>query len=287
MPGGWAEAFGKSLRALVCFLALLLGAHLSFSSTYKVNDRTKIYSEQVAADSVLLKMDNDLSIPVSVKLGINSENLQNGNQATISAVIPARTVGHVVARFKKINMSLSYKLSYSWKIVLGDVTQTPDGSYIYSYPYSKTGTYKISQGPGGAFSHQGVFAYDFLMPVGTPILAARDGIVAMVKSDSKSGGADRKFIDDANYISVYHQDGTLGNYFHLNWNSAIVKEGQFVKKGEIIGYSGNTGFTSGPHLHFEVVRPNLNADKNTFVYFHWADEKANGSLAHLSETANH
>jgi murein DD-endopeptidase MepM/ murein hydrolase activator NlpD len=106
------------------------------------------------------------------------------------------------------------------------------------------------------------------MPIGTPVTAAREGIVAVVRADSEIGGADRKFLEDANFVSIYHADGTIANYLHLNTNGVVVKEGQHVKKGEMIGYSGNTGFSSGPHLHFEVLKPGV-ATANKSIEFKW------------------
>jgi len=58
----------------------------------------------------------------------------------------------------------------------------------------------------------------------------------------------------ANIIRIVHDDGTLSLYAHLNWNSIRVKPGDRVKAGQYIADSGNTGFTSGPHLHFSVQR---------------------------------
>jgi murein DD-endopeptidase MepM/ murein hydrolase activator NlpD len=75
-----------------------------------------------------------------------------------------------------------------------------------------------------------------------------------VKVDSGVGGPDRKFENSANYILVRHNDGTLANYAHLSKGGSNVKPGQIVEAGDLIGFSGNTGFTSGPHLHFSVFK---------------------------------
>ena len=262
-------------RGLVVFVFISFFSARVFSST--IAERTRIYVHPVSGDSIALKFDNDFSIPVTVRLKLQLENLEGRGPSEVRAVIPAGAHAFDLVRLRKTAASDNYKFSYTWKVVLGDTSKTPDPYYLYSFPFSRGRNFKVSQGPGGAFSHKDSYAFDFVMPLGTPVIAARDGIVASVKSDSNKGGPHALFIEDANYISIYHADGTLANYFHLALGGVKVKEGQRVKKGEVIGYSGNTGFSNGPHLHFEVVQPVLNAEHNRTVAFNW--EKRPGVLA--------
>ena len=90
------------------------------------------------------------------------------------------------------------------------------------------------------------------MPEGTAILAARAGTVIHVREDSVSGGAGSRYADDANEILITHDDGTLATYLHLMPDGALVEPGDRVRAGDRIGYSGNTGWSTEPHLHFEV-----------------------------------
>ena len=113
----------------------------------------------------------------------------------------------------------------------------------------------ISQGHHGYFSHKdtSVWALDFPMPEGSTIVAARAGRIVAYREDSDSGCGDVSCANQANYIIVDHGDGTLGRYWHLELNGVLVNIGDQVCAGTPIGRSGNTGFSTGPHLHFEVV----------------------------------
>lgn len=92
------------------------------------------------------------------------------------------------------------------------------------------------------------------MPVGTRICAARDGAVVAFRQDSDAGGGDPKYKHAHNYVIVRHDDGTFAEYCHLKKNGVTVLLGQNVKAGEQLGFSGDTGFQSNPHLHFAVFQ---------------------------------
>jgi len=61
-------------------------------------------------------------------------------------------------------------------------------------------------------------------------------------------------LDQADVVEIIHSDGTIGVYAHLHWDSIRVRIGEHIARGQYIADSGNTGFSSGPHLHFAVVR---------------------------------
>jgi murein DD-endopeptidase MepM/ murein hydrolase activator NlpD len=86
-------------------------------------------------------------------------------------------------------------------------------------------------------------------------VAARPGIVVAVNAAAQDGGITPEFLDDkrANFVLVLHGDGTLGEYMHLSPSGVEVVPGQRVARGQEIGLSGNTGFSSTPHLHFQVM----------------------------------
>lgn len=118
--------------------------------------------------------------------------------------------------------------------------------------------FMISQAPGGVVSTHVTedtrHAVDFAMPEGTPVVAARAGVVVAVEWRHAAGGASRALLDKGNFVRVRHADGTIATYAHLAHAGVAVEPGEFVAAGRILGYSGATGYASGPHLHFAVTR---------------------------------
>jgi murein DD-endopeptidase MepM/ murein hydrolase activator NlpD len=131
---------------------------------------------------------------------------------------------------------------------------TEDKTYIYSLPFEPGKKVFLIQGYDSKMSHKGEFALDFKVKEGTAICAAREGKVIAVRSDSDKGGLKTENLSDGNYISILHNDGSFAHYWHLKKNGVMVKEGDEVVKGQKIGFSGNTGYSAFPHLHFEVVQ---------------------------------
>ena len=122
-------------------------------------------------------------------------------------------------------------------------------------PFPSGSAVRISQGAHGQFSHNGaqVHAIDFDVPSGTMVVAAGPGRVVAVREDSNAGCADVSCANDANYVIVDQSDGTRVQYYHFQQNGALVDVGDVLCAGEPIGLSGNTGFSSAPHLHLDVV----------------------------------
>jgi murein DD-endopeptidase MepM/ murein hydrolase activator NlpD len=118
--------------------------------------------------------------------------------------------------------------------------------------------FMISQAPGGIVSthvtQDTLHAVDFAMPEGTPVVAAREGVVIALEWRHAAGGTSRALLDKGNYVRVRHADDTIATYAHLAHAGVAVEPGEFVAAGRILGYSGATGFASGPHLHFAVTR---------------------------------
>ena len=83
------------------------------------------------------------------------------------------------------------------------------------------------------------------MPVGTPVHAAREGVVALAEDSHDVGCAREECGQLANFVVVLHSDGTTGEYFHLQHGSEQVRIGERVARGELLAFSGNTGYTHG------------------------------------------
>ncbi len=125
-----------------------------------------------------------------------------------------------------------------------------ESEYILPYPvgeeYWVSQSYCFSEG-----GHSNQLAYDFDLPVGASVLAAREGLVKEVKEDSPDTGRGRGL---HNYVFVEHPDGTVAFYAHLMQDGVAVEPGDWVEPGEFIAYAGNSGLTGGPHLHFGVYQ---------------------------------
>jgi murein DD-endopeptidase MepM/ murein hydrolase activator NlpD len=141
---------------------------------------------------------------------------------------------------KKDNKIFNYKGSFydaKGKELKKGILRTPvDGARISS-KFSSARKHPVL---GFTRKHEGV---DFAAPIGTPIYAAGDGVIEFV---GKKGGY-------GNFVTVRHNKQFKTNYAHMS-RFANIKVGSKVRQKQVIGYIGMTGITSGPHLHFEVVK---------------------------------
>jgi murein DD-endopeptidase MepM/ murein hydrolase activator NlpD/PKD repeat protein len=131
-------------------------------------------------------------------------------------------------------------------------SQTPDNGFKLPYPGGTS--YQCTQGNHSPFSHNGQYAYafDFGMPRGRDVVAARNGRVVAVKGNSSLGGCHSGYLPHANLVRIRHVDNSDSLYVHLD--SVSVHHGQYVRRGQVIGRSGQTGWSCGAHLHFDRRR---------------------------------
>jgi murein DD-endopeptidase MepM/ murein hydrolase activator NlpD len=162
------------------------------------------------------------------------------------------------------------RLRYSWTVALGSPKAVHNPPRPYRAPFAVGESFTVTQAYPTRITHvtpDSMYAVDFALPDGTPVYAAREGTVINVRHDSFRGAPQPVMLDQANVIEILHDDGTIGVYAHLHWDSIRVHIGQHVARGEYVANSGNTGFTTGPHLHFAVWRNTGSADVSIPVQF--------------------
>lgn len=129
----------------------------------------------------------------------------------------------------------------------------PSVSGEYKLPFRYGSTFTCSVGNHDGYHKKfGTYAYDFMCAEGTPLYAIRGGRVSYLVEHSTEGGPTLDYVDRANDLWVDHGDGTFSRFAHLFPYSVFVVQGEVVVQGELLALSGNTGFSSGPHLHLEV-----------------------------------
>ena len=135
--------------------------------------------------------------------------------------------------------------------------QNGSEEFVYELPFEPGRCCYLLQGYGGSYSHTGEehYSLDFRMPEGTLLCAARGGEVVATIGEIEDGGGNRSFIGKDNHIQIQHADDSIAYYGHLKFRGLLVARGARVEKGSIIGLSGNTGWSTEPHLHFHVTAP--------------------------------
>lgn len=209
-----------------------------------------------------VSVDNGTDILVSNRLGCDmTVTLEFSEQKNVRAQPPfpySMTIpGHSevrMAQVSRINSDDAWNFRYMYYWNYGNLEARHDDRVVYTLPYRRGSSMRIIQGFHGAFSHTGddEYALDFSFDLNTPVLVAREGTVVSVEERYSQGGAKPFYRNRVNVARIRHADGTIGEYDHFAPNGIVVEEGQKVKRGDLIGYSGNTGFSSGPHLHFCV-----------------------------------
>lgn len=164
---------------------------------------------------------------------------------------------------------------------------------LYHYPWKNGDSYTVGQGnnnPSGSHNGSQAFAFDFSLPSGTQVRAARAGIVEWVKQSQTSSfnptqpesATNVKFPNGSldnwgNAVRIRHLGGFTSWYFHLQPNSALVEEEEMVKAGQPIALSDNTGRSGAAHLHFQVQADSSNWGQSIPISFNDCDVPAKGA----------
>jgi murein DD-endopeptidase MepM/ murein hydrolase activator NlpD len=205
--------------------------------------------------NIELRARNLQDYPLTYTLRVRTRHFDVAGPTTVTRTLaPQESAAVMTLNQSDESPEGGYRYYYEWTV--GDKDAVHDDDHLYALPYESGKSYRVLQGYGSKFSHTGLeaFAVDFDMPEGTPVHAARSGVVARVEESHTIGcwrdGCGRY----ANYIVILHNDGTTGEYYHLQFEGALVEVGDSVARGQKIAYSGNTGHTTMPHLHFAVYR---------------------------------
>jgi murein DD-endopeptidase MepM/ murein hydrolase activator NlpD len=241
-------------------LALLLAAAPAFAEPLCLDDANVCLEAREEGSIIDLFAVNHEDAPYSVRVLVTERsNLEPVSPLPFRAVLEAgqeRAVGSL--RVRDAQQPTRYQLR--WNAASGDARARHDDRIRYRMPFGGREPRSLAAAGSGGF--------EFAMPWGTPVLAARGGrVVAVV--DALGAGADaRGALADANRVEVLHADGTLATYAYLR-QGAAVRPGQAVATGDLLGWSGESGAAREPHLHFRVWKrdPDL-SQRSLAVRFH-------------------
>ncbi len=225
---------------------------LSIFNTIYAQQNATIFSENKSNGATLYAVNKGFC-PSTVVLDLNLNNMvfSMGEQKVF--VIPAGSEKMLLGDIGPADPKKRFSFSYKYQSVIGDATlKGYDTAYIYDLPFAKGQKFKLTQGYNGKQTHQNQNALDFTMAEHNLVVAARDGIVMKVVDNNSESCPNETCLKFNNVITIYHSDGTFADYAHIQYNGSKVRPGDKVQKGQVIAYSGNTGWSSGPHLHFAV-----------------------------------
>lgn len=221
------------------------------------NRTPQIILEQVKIEGgIQLVATNEWHCPMELRVSFtNLTNISSEKGNSLTSVLPPDSTT-VLREFFPVDIYEAYGIELESVGTPGDPTSKPS-DYVYAMPFAKGTDFMVTQAYPSQATHNDPFSYhaiDFAMPVGTQVFAIRDGVVYQTAYDNFSGGTDpSRDLPKANVVRIAHDDGTIAVYAHLAWNAIRVKPGQRVKRGQYIANSGNTGFSSGPHLHLALL----------------------------------
>ena len=214
--------------------------------------------EDGPADDKRYLLVNQMAGPAEVEMNFTDAlNVLSAPELPARVVVPGLTSTPILKVIPE-DPTQSWRFNFQFRWMLGDPGARPDPNARYQLPFRQGEEHRLMQGFGGPYSHsdeQAYFAIDIDMDEGTPVLAARAGTVMLVEDDFFGAGTDiAQWGDRANHVRIVHADGTMAVYAHLALETIDVKVGDQVRAGQQIARSGNTGFSTGPHLHFVVQR---------------------------------
>lgn len=250
-----------------CFLPLfLLSNYFAIAQT-----NIRVYSEETS-EGFFVYADNSEFCPVTIDVTFQLKNMQIDTKEQATFLVKENSKKIVLTAVKVINKANPSKFSFTYSSNMGNHLQTDYAKeFSYALPFEKGNSFKLHQAYNGNFSHQNENALDFTMPVGTAITAIREGVVVKIIENNVLVCPKKECTKYNNFIIIYHSDGTFAEYTHIKKNGAIVKVGDKVNESQTIGSSGNTGWSSGPHLHLVVFLQKMKERKTLATKFKIGD----------------
>lgn len=243
----------------------------------------RLYNELVGREFFVFADNNELQ-PMSAKLDFKLDNLTSTLPNNQIIVVPPKTTRFLIAKLAPIKSNAANKFSYNTMYNFGNALQEDyDKDYVYWLPFETGKTQLVFQGYNGKISHQNANALDFNLKIGEKIYAAREGLVVDVAENNTRNCPDYSCAKFNNKIIILHSDGTYGEYLHLKFDGSEVNVGDKVTKGQFIGYSGNTGYSTGPHLHFSVFINRIDGTR-TFLKTYFKTSKSEAELLEEKKT---
>ena len=212
---GIAEDFNVSLDTVVSFNGIRSARSLQPGTLLKIPSMSGI---------LYTAKDGDTASTVAAANGISADRIVDANGLMSDSLEAGRVVFLPDAKLA----------SFTLREISGDLFMWPARGWITSWYGWRSDPFS-----GARTFHNGI---DIGVDMGTPVHAAMEGTVAEIGYNSSYG----------NYVLLSHHAGWMSLYGHLT--SAAVKSGQRVGVGQLIAYSGNTGYSTGPHLHFSVFK---------------------------------
>lgn len=241
--------------SIVPIIACLSGLLNVSSAHAECDENIFCINEERIDDQVFVRAENLSAFPLTYSLQVRTQSKNSNDSETVTRTLGARE-SHLAMTLDNSQKNAEGGVRYKYDWTVGDMEAVHDDEHVYQLPYENGKSYRVIQGYGSRFSHTGLeqFAIDFRMDEGTPVHAARSGIVARAVEENSVGCWRPGCGAHANFIVVLHDDGTTSEYYHLQKDGVLVEVGERIIAGQNIALSGNTGHTTIPHLHFAVYR---------------------------------
>lgn len=197
---------------------------------------------------------------ITVTFGVSGSNFRQDRDLP-EAFVVAPNFRQEIVQVSSPNQLEPLRFTSRYSFQPGDAFMPHDERARYILPFKKGEMFLVVQGPGGSVGSRVThsndysrYAFDFGVAEGTAVTAAREGIVIDAKDTFTEGRPDPSLSTKSNFVAIMHTDRSIGYYAHLAPRGVLVEIGQWVYAGDVIAHSGNTGYTYGPHLHFDVRR---------------------------------